>query len=163
MQGHDYQMAAYRTVPKEFKPITSNGSLTAIYKTMQQIAGVGAFADKLKKHLFHGHDLEVTLSEVIGGLEHVESRRDLMLVNAALGLAGEGGEFTEHIAQHLFHGEKLDQQYLEKELGDQLWYIAMACTALNVSMDLIMDQNVEKLNKRYPNGFSSEASINRTE
>lgn len=115
MNAHDYQIAAYRTVPKEFKPITS--------------------------------------------------RRDLMLTNAVFGLAGEPGEFADHIKKHLFHEHPLDQQYLEKELGDILWYAALACTALNISMDAIMEQNIEKLKRRYPEGegFSAEASINRKE
>ena len=42
-----------------------------------------------------------------------------------------------------------------------MWYIAEVCTALDVDMNEVMEKNIEKLTKRYQNGFSKEASINR--
>ena len=85
------------------------------------------------------------------------------LVNAVLGLFGESGEVAEHIKAHLFHGKSLDKEYLFKELGDVAWYLAATCTLLDLSLSDVLDENIYKLEKRYPNGFSVEASLNRTE
>ncbi len=86
-----------------------------------------------------------------------------MLNLAALGLCGESGEVCDHIKKYLYHGHKLNKEELIKELGDVAWYLAEAATALDVSLDEVFAANIEKLKRRYPEGFSEEASINRTE
>lgn len=85
------------------------------------------------------------------------------LANAALGLTGEAGEVAEVIKKHLFHATPLDKDALMKELGDCLWYIAAFGTVLGFSLDDIAERNVDKLRKRYPEGFDTERSRNRTE
>lgn len=85
------------------------------------------------------------------------------LANAALGLTGEAGEVAEVIKKHLFHATPLDNDALMKELGDCLWYVAAFATVLGVSMDDIAQRNIDKLRKRYPEGFDPERSRNRTE
>jgi NTP pyrophosphatase (non-canonical NTP hydrolase) len=42
---------------------------------------------------------------------------------------------------------------LIKELGDTMWYVAQACIALDVSFDEVIQTNIDKLMKRYPDGF----------
>lgn len=81
----------------------------------------------------------------------------------ALGLAGESGEVADLIKKHLFHGHPLDPSKVTIEAGDVLWYIATIATANNVKLSDMAKANVAKLMRRYPDGFSSEASINRTE
>lgn len=83
------------------------------------------------------------------------------LNNAALGLAGESGEVCELIKKHKYHGHPLDRAKIKEELGDILWYIALACYALEVDMGVIAYENNEKLAARYPRGFETERSINR--
>ena len=85
------------------------------------------------------------------------------LANAALGLTGEAGEVAEVIKKHLFHATPLDQDALAKELGDCLWYIGAFATVLGLSMDDIAQRNIDKLRNRYPEGFDTERSRNRTE
>jgi NTP pyrophosphatase (non-canonical NTP hydrolase) len=85
------------------------------------------------------------------------------LANAALGLTGEAGETAELIKKHLFHATPLDQDALVKELGDCLWYIAAFATNLGLSLDDVAQRNIDKLRKRYPEGFDPERSRNRTE
>ena len=86
-----------------------------------------------------------------------------LLLNAALGLAGETGEFIDHVKKHLFHGHSLDNSFLIKELGDVMWYIAQAATGLGISLEEIAETNIDKLKKRYPSGFTTQASIERSE
>lgn len=85
------------------------------------------------------------------------------LLNGALGLTGEAGEVADMIKKYMFHGHSLNHGELVKELGDCAWYLALLCTALGISLEEVMIANIEKLKRRYPEGFSSEASINRTE
>ncbi len=85
------------------------------------------------------------------------------LANAALGLTGEAGEVAEVIKKHLFHATPLDKEALVKELGDCLWYIAAFGTVLGLSLDDIGQRNIDKLKKRYPEGFDTERSRNRNE
>ena len=58
---------------------------------------------------------------------------------------------------------ELDTAELQKELGDVLWYAALACNALGVQMGDVMEANIAKLRRRYPEGFSAERSRNRGE
>ena len=93
---------------------------------------------------------------------NVTERKD-MLVNAAMGLAGEAGECVDIVKKVRFQNHTLDADHLVEELGDVLWYIAEAATAIGCDLDYIMEINVEKLKRRYPNGFETERSINREE
>jgi len=83
------------------------------------------------------------------------------LANAALGLAGEAGEVADMMKKHLFHQHPLDRDAMVKELGDCLWYVAAMATVLEVDLDEVGERNIEKLRRRYPEGFSFERSRNR--
>lgn len=87
-----------------------------------------------------------------------------MLNTAALGLAGESGEIADHVKKVMFHGHPLDdatREKIAKEIGDILWYCAMGARGLGLGLSEIATMNVEKLKKRYPEGFSTENSLNR--
>lgn len=95
--------------------------------------------------------------------EAMRTRGDLDFLCCGLGLAGEAGECADIIKKWCYHGHKPDKDKLIAELGDVLWYVAATCDLLGVSMEYVMTANIEKLKKRYPEGFSCEASINRKE
>ena len=86
-----------------------------------------------------------------------------VLINAVMGLCGESGETIDIVKKHLFQGHTLDQEKLKKELGDIAWYLAEAATALDVDLEEIFAANIEKLKKRYPEGFDTARSVNRNE
>lgn len=88
------------------------------------------------------------------------NKRDAIL-NYSIGIAGEAGEVANLVKKSVFHGHELDKQHLKEELGDVLFYVAALATTFNISLDDVADFNIEKLKKRYPDGFSIEASINR--
>jgi len=83
------------------------------------------------------------------------------LIIATLGLAGEAGEFANLIKKMTAHGHKITNDQLADELGDILWYIAEAATSCGLDLAGIAEQNIQKLARRYPDGFSSERSIHR--
>ena len=87
-----------------------------------------------------------------------------MLNSAALGLSGESGEIADHVKKIIYHGHPLDdptRDKIAKELGDILWYCAMGSRGIGLGLGEIARMNVEKLKKRYPEGFSTENSLNR--
>ena len=85
------------------------------------------------------------------------------LCMAAMGISGEAGEVTDYLKKVCFHGHKLDKVKVVNELGDVLWYVAVLADFLGYNLSEVAEMNVAKLQKRYPNGFTSAASINRKE
>jgi len=88
------------------------------------------------------------------------SKKDV-LINGVMGLCGEAGEAIDIVKKHLAQGHPLDKEKLAKELGDIAWYLAETAYALDIPLEDILQGNIDKLKKRYPEGFSSAASINR--
>ena len=88
------------------------------------------------------------------------SQKDV-LINGVMGLCGEAGEAIDIVKKHLAQGHDLDRTGLVKELGDIAWYLAETATALDVSLETVLQGNLEKLKQRYPEGFSKERSIAR--
>ena len=89
--------------------------------------------------------------------------RERRLVDAAAGLAEEAGEVIGHVRKAVYVGHPLDREHMVKELGDALWCIAALATTLDVPLDEIASANLEKLRRRFPDGFSSEASLRRAD
>ena len=86
-----------------------------------------------------------------------------VLINGVMGLCGESGEAIDIVKKWLAQGHELDKEHLAKELGDIAWYLAETATALDLRLSDIFEANIEKLKKRYPEGFDSEKSVNRIE
>ena len=81
-----------------------------------------------------------------------------VLINSVMGLCGESGEAIDIVKKWMAHGHELNKDHLAKELGDIAWYLAEAATALDMDLEDVLQANIEKLKKRYPEGFSSEKS-----
>ena len=88
---------------------------------------------------------------------------DDSLANGVMGLCGESGECADMVKKLFFQGRELDVPHFAKELGDVLWYIALCCEVLGLELDDVMQQNVDKLSARYPDGFDSYRSQHRAE
>ena len=90
-----------------------------------------------------------------------------LLLTACLGLAAEGGEFIEVPKKMFFQGKPLTEAevfHLKRELGDVMWYWINACRALNLDPNEVINENVRKLESRYPGGkFDAHYSENRKE
>ena len=85
------------------------------------------------------------------------------LLTAAVVISAEGGEFMEIVKKMVFQGKPWNddnREHLIIELGDAMWYVMQACSALDISLEDVVAKNVEKLKKRYPGGefdvFKSE-------
>ena len=81
--------------------------------------------------------------------------------NAVMGLCGETGEIVDAVKKYFFHGHELDVSNVIEELGDVLYYLCWFAIEMDIDFSEICFENMQKLEKRYPNGFSSDRSINR--
>ena len=86
-----------------------------------------------------------------------------VLINSVMGLCGESGEAIDIVKKWLAQGHELDKVHLAKELGDIAWYLAEAATALDIPLEQIFQDNIDKLKKRYPDGFEVQRSLSRPE
>ena len=111
---------------------------------------------KLKEVAFTPNDYQVAALRSAKALDS-----NGFIQNGILGLCGETGEIADHIKKHQFQDHELDKQHLIEELGDVCWYIAILAHGLGTDLETVMKGNVNKLMKRYPQGFSSERSLNR--
>lgn len=87
-------------------------------------------------------------------------RKEDMARHAIFGLASEAGEVAG-IMQKKYQGHEIDIEHVKKELGDCMWMIAEACEAFDISLDDVMQTNIDKLKARYPEGFDPERSLHR--
>lgn len=85
------------------------------------------------------------------------------LLIAVLGLTGEAGELANKLKKMYGHGHPFDAEVLADEASDCAWYISEIAWVLGYSLEEIAQMNIEKLKKRYPDGFSTEASIQRVD
>jgi NTP pyrophosphatase (non-canonical NTP hydrolase) len=91
------------------------------------------------------------------------SRHNNELLNYGLGIAGEAGEVADLIKKSHFHGHNVEKDEIKKELGDVLWYVSQVARLAGLNLEEIAIGNIEKLKRRYPEGFSTERSVNRDE
>ena len=80
--------------------------------------------------------------------------------HGVFGLCAEAGEVAG-IYQKAYQGHPCEVDHLIKELGDCLWMIAEICSAYGIEFNDVMETNIEKLKKRYPDGFDTEKSLKR--
>ena len=76
------------------------------------------------------------------------------LTHAALGLTGEAGEFADAIKRYVVYTKPLDKVNCIEEIGDILWYCALAAESLGVTLSEIAQVNIDKLKLRYPEKYS---------
>ena len=89
------------------------------------------------------------------------SLEETKIIWCSQGLAGETGEVVDNLKKAIFHQHGINKEELKKELGDVLWYIAGLCTLLDFTLEEVMQLNINKLLKRYPEGYNSKDSIIR--
>ena len=84
-------------------------------------------------------------------------------MHAAVGMVGESGEILEHIKKMWVYGKPFDHAKMHEEMGDLFHYFTMMCIKLGISWEDVINNNVTKLKKRYPNGYSDADAIARVD
>ena len=85
------------------------------------------------------------------------------LLDAAAGLAEEAGEILGTVRKHRFQQRPLDREEITRELGDALWCLSVVAASLEISLGDVAHTNVEKLRRRYPDGFTPRAAAQRAD
>jgi NTP pyrophosphatase (non-canonical NTP hydrolase) len=74
-----------------------------------------------------------------------------------LGVAGEAGD-TAGCIKKTFSHKNNQKAGIRENVGDTMWYLAMICNFMKWDMDEVLRENIEKLKKRYPKGFTKKAA-----
>lgn len=117
-----------------------------------------SLADKMT-----ANDYQRAAMRTASGMNYDQVGGNGLLLNGVMGLNGEAGECIDIVKKHIFQGHELDREHLIEELGDAAWYLAVSCEAVGVTLGEVMQRNVDKLKKRYPDGFDKSRSIKREE
>ena len=99
------------------------------------------------------------------GDEQGEDMQVARLMTSVIGMMAESGEFAEVVKKKIFQADTrfTDDEifHMKRELGDVLWYWVQGCIALGFTPEEVMQENIKKLEKRYPNGFEVVRSEQR--
>lgn len=134
-----------------------------LYKRSVYYAGYQIDRDKLAKFAV---DLEgaaswlrMHLDQVTDG-EKTDINVNTRTAHGIIGMATEVGEVVAAFRDHL-KDDTLDTINVAEEIGDVNYYEAVVVDSLGTSIDDCNAAVVRKLQKRYPDGFSSEKALNR--
>lgn len=84
-------------------------------------------------------------------------------LEAAMGLMGEAGEVGEIFKKECFYGKQHDTRKLTEELGDVFHYFCRMLYLNNISINAVVQSHVEKMSKRFPEGYTDAAAIARAD
>ena len=109
------------------------------------------------------------LSEMFYATKELETKNPninmSLLLTGGIGLSSETGEFNEIVKKCIFQGKPLNDEtvfHCKRELGDIMWYWISSCRALGLDPNEVIEENVNKLKARYPDGeFDVHYSENR--
>lgn len=161
---NDYIQKAIRTDCIE-------GAKDRILFVPQQIAKVDSlvraldYVDDIKKFIYYGKPSDVVVDatkqfeETLTGVCIPEDK--IRLLHAGLGMLTEAAEFLQPVIESIMRATELDRVNLREELGDSMWYQAIACNVLNTTFEIEQERNINKLQTRYPEKFTAEAAITR--
>lgn len=83
------------------------------------------------------------------------------LLHATMGISTEAGELLDVMKKHLAYGRSIDKVNIAEEVGDVLWYVAIILRELNMTFEQVMEMNINKLQKRFPDKFTEEEANTR--
>jgi len=132
----------------------------------------GRLLDEIKRHIYYSKDCDVVTIEMRCEETHdfnVDypaagfslTPEQFRILHTSLGLLTEAGELAEVVLANLRDGEPLDKVNIMEEIGDGYWYSAIPMNMWGWSMDQVLQANIDKLKKRYPQGWTQEDALNR--
>ncbi len=86
------------------------------------------------------------------------------LLHMAVGVSGEAGELLDAVKKATIYNKPLDRENMIEELGDLEFYMSRIRQLLGVSRDEVLENNYEKLSKRYAKGqYSNKQAQERAD
>ena len=121
-------------------------------------AGIADMLEEELRNVVKSSDVNV--NEIVAGMDAImpliASMRNTGLYYTTFGLAGEAGEFAEKVKKMMRDSGGVVspeiRDFMTKELGDIMWYVAQAGRQIGVSMEEIATKNMEKLLDRKERG-----------
>lgn len=134
----------------------------AVNGLMNLMISLGKEADKLKKHLIYGKEIEgIDMDgEVVTTLTRSLTQEQAEFLHHVIGVFTEATELVEALHNGLVSGT-IDKVNIQEEIGDLFWYIAGLLRLTGADPHKIMNQNIEKLKARYGEKFDAHAALNR--
>lgn len=90
-----------------------------------------------------------------------DTYNDLTSIHMLMGMMTEVGELTDQFKKHLAYGKDIDWVNVKEEIGDLMWYISEFANQHQFDLEEILETNIAKLQKRFPEKFTSEHAIHR--
>lgn len=139
---------------------------------------INAHAIKLEEDILKELKEPFTFSDFDSSVARTWKKQDFKdaVSNAALGLTGEAGEVADLIKKAVYHGRGFNRDYdltinnpdksikvedVKDELSDILFYVSAMAQEFGFTLEDVAKHNREKLEKRFPEGFSTEASAQK--
>ncbi|WP_179879773.1 nucleoside triphosphate pyrophosphohydrolase family protein [Bacillus cereus] len=131
---------------------------------------INAHAIKLEEDILKELKEPFTFSDFDASVSRTWKKQDFKdaVSNAALGLTGEAGEVADLIKKGIYHGREfnydensVDSYDVIDELSDVLFYVSAMAQEFGSTLEDVAKHNREKLEKRFPKGFSTEASAQK--
>nr|WP_239460900.1 nucleoside triphosphate pyrophosphohydrolase family protein [Bacillus cereus] len=140
---------------------------------------INAHAIKLEEDILSELKETFTFDDFDSSVARTWKKQDFKdaVSNAALGLTGEAGEVADLIKKAMYHGrgilmhhdglhetiavKAIPKEDIKDELSDVLFYVSAMAQEFGFTLEDIAKHNREKLEKRFPEGFSTEASAQK--
>lgn len=90
-----------------------------------------------------------------------DSTDQLRILHGAMGISGEAGELMDAVKKHILYNKPLDVVNVKEELGDLAWYMSLVLDQIGSSWSEVMQMNHDKLEKRFPGGFTEKLAQQR--
>lgn len=177
MTPSDYLKQSERTAKRGPLSFTVVKNLVELIREQIYFQHSGVSANITKRSLFYKKDdysdviktegekttsyLETLIKqqESLNGIELDQNMIDL--IHAELGIRSECCELSQAICTAILDNTEVDKVNLGEELGDMLWYIALAARAIGTDFETLMQKNIEKLKVRFPDKFTEENAVER--
>lgn len=78
-----------------------------------------------------------------------------------MGISTEAGELLDVFKKYMAYSKDIDWVNVKEEVGDLMFYIVAFCTLNGFNLEKILEQNLSKLQVRYPDKFSEELAQKR--
>ena len=118
--------------------------------------------DKIKKSMYYGKGFDASKIKEGEPLE-IQPRHEtnIDILHGIIGIATEAAELLEAFLHAERSAEDFDAVNLVEEVSDVMWYQALILKRAGVSFEHAMQVNIDKLRKRFPEGFTETAAIER--
>ena len=87
----------------------------------------------------------------------------IQLLHGILGMSGEVGEIVDAFKKATLYDKPIDIENVKEECGDVLWYMSIVLESVGSSFEEVMKMNHDKLEKRFPSGFTERDARERAD